>query len=154
MRGPFRTAPPKAQLQSRLCDEYQMDYAAHHVGRFIAEFVVRRNAGKDSMTEPWKVHAARLYEAMGNLATQAGRTSAKAYVAKLSSQAQTLLHDIVMNPKGMPDPRGLSTYLENNPPTSKTLFTGLGDAVIKEPERPAAATWARPTGGWHSFRLS
>ena len=66
-----------------------------------------------------------------------GLYGSKAYVAKLTSQAQTLLHDIVTNPKGMPDPRGLNTYLDSNPPTSKTLFSGLEEAVIKEPERPA-----------------
>ncbi|HEV3078311.1 MAG TPA: hypothetical protein VGY66_00970 [Gemmataceae bacterium] len=124
-----------AQLQAKLCDEYQVDYAAYHVGRFIAEFVVRRNAGKDSMTEPWKVHAARLHQAVADLRTQAARGSGKAYVDKLASLAQTLLNDMVTNPKGTPDQRNLSTFLDTNPPASKSLFRGLDDAVVKEAEK-------------------
>ena len=114
-----------------------MDYAAYHVGRFIAEFVHQRNAGRNSMMEPWKIHAARLHQALEELKTQAEPTSARAYVANFVSQAQAPLNSIVLNPNSQPDPTKLNTWLDTNPPVNKTLYKNLADAVVKEAEKPA-----------------
>ena len=126
-----------SQLQARRCDEYQIDYAAYHVGRFIQDFLAAYNNRENLPFKlEWKVAAARLYQALDDLKTQAERGSAKAYVAKLALAAQAQLKQVI-DGKNPPESQALNTYLDNNQPTNKTLFKDRPDTVVKEVENPA-----------------
>ena len=122
------------QLRSKLCDEYQPDYAADQIGRFLVEFLHAYNGEKDVKTEPWKIHAARLIQALDEFKTDTERSNFKVYIAKFVSQAQSPLNDIIVA-KVDPNPTQLSTWLDNNKPTSTSLFKDRPDIVIKETEK-------------------
>ena len=124
------------QLRSKLCDEYQVDYAADQIGRFLVEFLSSYNGEKDKevKTEPWKIHAARLIQALDELKTDTERSNFKVYMAKFVSQAQSPLNDI-LGGKNTPNPTELGTWLDNNKPTSTSLFKDRPDIVIKETEK-------------------
>jgi hypothetical protein len=129
-----------SQLQARHCDEYQIDYAAYHVARFIQDFLAAYN-NRDSLPFKldWKVAAARLYQALEDLKAQTESGSAKTsktYVAKLALAAQTQLR-LVIDGKNPPESQALNAYLDNNQPASKMLFKDRPDTVIREVEKPA-----------------
>jgi hypothetical protein len=126
-----------SQLQARLCDEYQIDYAAYHIARFIQDFLAAYN-NRDNLPFKldWKIAAARLYQALDDLKTQAERGSAKTYVSKLALAAQTQLK-LVIDGKNPPESQALNAYLDNNQPVSKMLFKDRPDTVIREVEKSA-----------------
>ena len=84
--------------------------------------------------EPWKIHAARLIQALDELKTDTERSNFKVYMAKFVSQAQSPLNDI-LGGKNTPNPTELGTWLDNNKPTSTSLFKDRPDIVIKETEK-------------------
>jgi len=142
-------------LKSRRCDEYQPDYAAYQIGFFVAEFTNRYNSPTkevDKATvekktkagdvkervvsrEPWKIDAARIYQALDELKEDTARNVEAKYIASLVSRAQPLLLEIVNGGMGI-DPRNLLTYLDQNPPKSATVYKDDATAKItSEPEK-------------------
>jgi hypothetical protein len=133
------------QLKSRLCDEYQPDYAAYQIGWFLVDFTSRYNSDEEVKretktkagdkvekvisTEPWKIDAARLHQALDELKDDTARKEEAKYIASLVSQAQTLLSEIINGRKGV-DPRNLETYLQQNPPKSATVYKDVLTAKI------------------------
>ena len=79
------------QLKSVRCDEYQPDYAAYHLGQFVAEFVNRfvqdqpekvvktDKTGKEQekvlSRESWKIYAARMHQALEELKADTERNA-------------------------------------------------------------------------------
>jgi hypothetical protein len=138
------------QLKSVRCDEYQPDYAAYHLGQFVAEFVNRfvqdqpekvvktDKTGKEQekvlSRESWKIYAARMHQALEELKADTERNAEAKYIAKLVNAAQQALVDVVSDRKS--GPGALVTYLEQNPPKNTTLYKDLITAKItSEPEK-------------------
>ncbi len=61
----------------------------------------------------------------------------QAYVAKLTEQANRLLLPMKESTMAKPDPNELSSWLDQNPPKSKTVYKGMADAVVNEGEKTA-----------------
>jgi hypothetical protein len=143
------------QLKSRRCDEYQPDYAAYHIGFFVAEFTNRYNSPTKEVDkvnvekktkagdkvekvvtkEPWKIDAARIHQALDELKEDTARNAEAKYIASLVSRAQPLLLEIINGGMGI-DPRNLLTYLDQNPPKSATVYKDDATAKItSEPEK-------------------
>ncbi len=108
-----------SQLESKLCPEYQADYVAYHIGRFLVEFGTAYNSGREEKTtEPWKIHALRLHQALADLiADTATDKELNGYISALARQADPILAD-VMAARGT-DPTHLDTWLNANPPEKR-----------------------------------
>ena len=131
------------RLRSKELDQYNPDYAAYHVGRFIVEFVSLYNSkGQQDKEkkEPWKIYANRLSTGLTVMGIDLAAPPAsehQAYVAKLTEQANRLLLPIKESGTAKPDPNELSSWLDQNPPKSKTVYKGMADAVVNEGEKTA-----------------
>jgi hypothetical protein len=119
------------QLEYRLCAEYQPDYAAALVGRFIAEFADRYNREKEGKRYPWKILALRLSKALNDWNTDLTgppKSPSAVYVANMIEHADRLLRDVADGRQ--PDPNALVTWLEQNQPKDNTLFKGMANSVV------------------------
>jgi len=131
------------RLRSKELDLYNPDYAAYHVGRFIVEFVSLHNSKgqqEKEKKEPWKIYANRLSTGLTIMGIDLATPPAsehQAYVAKLTEQANRLLLPIKESSMAKPDPNELSSWLDQNPPKSKTVYKGMADAVVNEGEKTA-----------------
>lgn len=132
------------QLHSKDLDQYNPDYAAYHVGRFIVEFVSLYNSKgqqeKEERKEPWKIYAHHLMHGLAILEADLATPPAyvqTAYVAELAKQANRLLNPIKDGTKAKPEPNELSAWLDQHPPKNKTVYKGVPDAVINEGEKTA-----------------
>src|SRR5438552_9138584 len=85
------------RLRSKELDQYNPDYAAYHVGRFIVEFVSLYNSKgqqEKEKKEPWKIYANRLSTGLTVMGIDLAAPPAsehQAYVAKFTEQANRLL---------------------------------------------------------------
>jgi hypothetical protein len=125
------------QLESKRCDEYQPDYAAYQLGRFVVEFVNRHKEAvqnNQAKREPWKVYSARLIQALQQLKEDTHRNDAAKYVETLVRQASDVLNQVANGAQGA-DPGALAAWLEQNPPKSASLYKGVASAVIREPDK-------------------
>jgi hypothetical protein len=115
--------------------EYQPDYAAYQVGRFVVEFGSAANRELANSTpasqrkRPWKIDAARLLEALDVMKAD----SKNEYVNKAAAQMASVLTKIEQGQQARPE--NLTDWLAGNPPPSKELFKDLPDSAVK----PAAA---------------
>jgi hypothetical protein len=129
------------QLHSKELEQYNPDYAAYHVGRFIVEFASLYNSrGQQEKKEPWKIYAHHLNLALKAMKADLGSPPANAatdYVAKLAEQADRLLSEIQTRNTANPQPNTLSAWLDQNPPKNNTVYKGMPDAVINEGEKAA-----------------
>jgi hypothetical protein len=124
------------QLQAKLCEDYQPDYAAYQIGKFLVEVATLYNEGKER--ETWRFHTARLQQALEEFkADMQGPPSndASAYVTKFVQAAEPLLKEMSSDVKGAPDPNGLNTWLEQNPPKHASLYKSLPESTIREAEK-------------------
>src|SRR5207248_1806440 len=128
------------QLHSKELDQYNPDYAAYQIGRFIVEFVSAYNNPQKENKDPWKIYAHHLSHALAvmnaDLSNPPGSEHA-AYVAKLSEQANQLLDPIWKSNQANVNPNNLSGWLDQNPPKSQSVYKGMPDAVIREGEKRA-----------------
>jgi GGDEF domain-containing protein len=125
--------------------DYQPDYAAWHVGRFIVRFAEeyqRAREAKNDAMEPWKIHAARLLEGLEWMRADAAKNikdkDVTKYLTELVNRAGAVLQPIE---KGQTARAGdLSNWLNANPPKNPALFRGKPDTAIKamEPEEKPA----------------
>lgn len=128
-------------LHSKDLDQYNADYAAYHVGRFLVDFASLYNSrAQQEKKEPWKIYAHHLRLALqamkADLASPPANTATD-YVTKLAQQADRLLEEIQTKNTGNPQPNELGAWLEQNPPKNKTVYKGMPDAVINDGEKTA-----------------
>jgi hypothetical protein len=128
------------KLRWRLCEGYQADYAAYHIGRFLVEFNTRYNAERDEKKEPWKIHAARLSQALTNLVADLTGPPKDhdhvPYVEALAKQIDPLLEQIIIGKSPRTDPTRLNAWLEANSSKMKStsLYKDLATAVVNSPK--------------------
>ncbi len=132
------------RLQPALLDNYNVDFAAYHVGQFVKELA--RNYKPDAPIL-WKIYGARLGDSVSEMKTLAvaltdtrRRQPQGNYVTGVADSCGRLL--AIIEKKG-PVPgdllSGLSNLLQDNKTKrSATAYDGVADAVIKEPEAAAA----------------
>jgi putative SOS response-associated peptidase YedK len=131
------------RLRSKELDQYNPDYAAYHVGRFMVEFVSLYNGKaqqEKEKKEPWKIYAHHLSNGLTVMGIDLATPPASehgAYLAKLTEQANKLLNPIMKESNAKNNPNELSTWLDQNPPKSKAVYKGMPDAVVNEGEKAA-----------------
>ncbi len=137
------------QLQSKLLDLYQPDYAARHVGEFLVEFAREYNTDRLKLAAPpmnpgaaggpavkpipaeaWKYQAGRLLEALRTLKYDAPDNK---YLADLNEKSGTLLRTIE---KGLENANSqtLQAWLQKAPAPNSSLIKGDDKAVVKPSE--------------------
>jgi hypothetical protein len=126
------------RLRSKELDQYNPDYVAYHVGRFMVDFVSAYNAKGQQLKEtkePWKIYAHHLITGLEvmkiDLAT-APVSEHRAYVDQLAEHADRLLRPIMLSNTANPQPNELSSWLDQNPPKSKMVYKGMPAAIINE----------------------
>jgi hypothetical protein len=122
------------QLQPQLCKEYQPDYAAYYIGRFVVDFIQAYNQArqKEEKREPWKKLAMTLSQALNAQKTDLeGPPAHEAfqYFSKMQGQAERLLQE-VLDGKTNPVPTDLSDWLDKNPPKATSAYKDLPTAVV------------------------
>ncbi len=128
-------------LQAKLLEQYNPDYAAYQLGRFIADFA--RQYGDADNTDankkklPWKAMAARLGQALTELKNDGGNKECSAYIEKMCAKAEPVLQDIAAGPPKVPNQGDLITWLDQNLPKHATLYQGMASAVVGTPEKTA-----------------
>jgi hypothetical protein len=129
------------RLRTKELDQYNPDYVAYHVGRFLVDFAgLYNNRGQEEKKQPWKIYAHHLSNALQNMKTDLATPPASehaAYVAKLAEQGDRLLSPIQKSSTTNPQPNDLSAWLDQNPPKSQSVYKGMPEATIKEGERTA-----------------
>ncbi len=124
-------------LQAKLLEQYNPDYAAHQVGRFIADFV-RQYTEVDPTNKkqlPWKSMSANLIQALRELKGEGGNRDSAAYIEKMCALAEPLLQDIIAGPPKSPDRKLLVDWLDQNLPKHATLYQGVATAVVRGPDK-------------------
>jgi len=127
------------RLQSKLCEEYQPDYAAYQLGKFLVEFGALRNqdTNKDSKAG-WKLHAFNLLHALTELKADLEgppKNDSYQYVSKVLPQAETLLNAVFNG--GTPDPNSLEIWLERNPPKHNCVYRDVPTSIVHESTQKA-----------------
>ena len=124
-------------LQAKLLEQYNPDYAAYQLGRFIVEFCshYRESDPSDANKKklPWKAMATRLNQGLGELKNDGGNRDSAAYIEKLSAQAEPLRRDIFNG--GKPDESTFAKWLDSNLPKHATLYQGVASAVVGATEK-------------------
>lgn len=123
------------RMKSNKFPGYQPQYAAHQIGRFVADFLTAYNndlAGK-TRTEGWKLLAARLTLALADLAADSKHRDK--HIDKVVEEATERLKQV--NETGAVDPTPLSDWLNKNPPDLKTLYQDDPTSVVRAKTAPA-----------------
>jgi hypothetical protein len=142
LREQVAAAAALCQLHSKEVDQYNPDYVAYHLGRFLVEFVSQYNGrGEQEKKEPWKIYAHHLSNGLevmnGDLATPPASPQS-GYFAELTKRASRLLDPIQKgNKDNTPSPNDLSTWLDQNPPKSQSVYKGMPEAVVNEGDKTA-----------------
>lgn len=124
------------QLQSKLAPEYQPDYAAFFIGKFLVDFLTRANEDRtvERPREAWKYQAMRLIKSLDSLKTDtAERAPVNKYIADLCNQLLPMLGN-VQGGGGVVDPNNFIQWLNKNTPQSPSLFKGDDRSVVKPAE--------------------
>jgi hypothetical protein len=125
------------QLESRRCDEYQPDYAAYQLGRFVVDFVNRHREAlqnDQAKRDPWKIYSARLVVALEQFKEDTHRNDAAKYIGNLVNQATEVLN-VVANGGTDANPQQLAGWLDANPPKSTSLYRDVASAVVREADK-------------------
>jgi hypothetical protein len=124
-------------LQAKLLEQYNPDYAAAQLGRFIAYFSTKyRESDKDDKKKlAWKSMAARLGQALKELKGEGGNRESSTYIDKMCALAEPILADIVAGPPKSPVEKGLSDWLDQNLPKHASLYQGVATAVVGTAEK-------------------
>jgi hypothetical protein len=125
------------QLESKRCDQYQPDYAAYQLGRFVVDFVNRHKEavqnGQDKR-DPWRVYSARLATGLQQFKEDTRRNDAAKYIADVVNQATGLLNSIA-NGGNDANPQPLAAWLDVHSPGSKSLYKDVASAVVQEADK-------------------
>jgi hypothetical protein len=130
------------RLQARLLEQYNPDYAAYQIGRFIADFCQKyRDADHNSTNKrqaPWKSMALQLSQGLKELQNEGGNRESAPYIEKMCKLADPILQDIIIGPpKASPDQAALVSWLEQNLPKHGTLYQGVPSSVVGTPDKTA-----------------
>ncbi|MFO0928635.1 MAG: hypothetical protein U0736_16700 [Gemmataceae bacterium] len=117
--------------------DFQPDYAAAQIARFIVDLGLQANPNLDSKpmarVQPWRIAAARMIEALDAL-----QASVKVpYVQDVVKQAIPVLNSLEQNQPSQTN--DLADWLSRNPPPSASLFKSNPASVIKPAAPPPAA---------------
>jgi hypothetical protein len=112
-------------------DDYQAGYAVANVGHFLMDFFARYNARKDNREHPWKIYAARMEEAMQEMAAAHPNDATVKEVAPLTV---TLLRGIRENKTTTSD-NDLRGALEKMT-APKSIYKSNDKAVVTPREGP------------------
>jgi hypothetical protein len=112
--------------------DYQPDYAAEHLGRFVADFLVAANANIEEKkppkrVRPWRVDAARLAEALDGMKKEVKNK----YAGDVVDQSAKHLAAIEKGSKATRS-TDLDTWLNRNPAPTKELLKGVADSAVKK----------------------
>ena len=121
------------QLQSTLMTDYNPDYAAHHVGRFLVEFANRSNNERSEKQEPWRQHAARMLAAFDELAKDLKRRTPSTdagtrYCNDLITHATPVLKSVEAGAQAGTD--NLLRWLGSAECPSKSMYKTLPTATV------------------------
>src|SRR5262249_11297870 len=129
----------------RINNEYQLDVAAYHLGRFIVDFARRhQNKNEEKMKQPWKTFGARLSVAFDGLKKEVAtlnRNDPKKFgeMAKYVTQISDLSQNQVLKAAesdGSTAPDKLAEVLEGKARDDELIYKGDTSAVVK----PGTAT--------------
>jgi hypothetical protein len=128
-----------AQMQRKNWSErsdYQPEYAAYHIGKFIVEFAAAydNERGKTS-TMDWKYLAYRMAQALADMKNEASGKFAK--LDAVVARSTAVVNGITAG--GGADTIALINWLEQNTPDAKSLLKGEDSTALKPPE-PAEKT--------------
>lgn len=123
--------------------DFQPDYAAAQIARFVVDLGLQANPNLDSKPisriRPWKIDAARMIEAL-----DAVQAAVKVpYVQDVVKQALPVLNSLEQNQPSQTN--DLADWLSRNPPPSASLFKSNPASVVKP--APAAAPAAAEEKG-------
>ncbi len=135
----FEAAVGVARAQPALDPDYQPGYAAHPLGFFLVDFIgdygkeKQRQAGNPDLpsSQPWKVDASRLIEALELMKEQAKND---AQVALVADQATPLLQKIE-KALDAPNESILKAALDAAPSPEMSLFKSDPQSVVKPEEK-------------------
>ncbi len=126
-------------LQAKLLEQYNPDYAAYQLGRFIAYFASQYreadNTDANKKKLPWKAMAAQLGQALTELKNDGGNKESSAYIEKMCAKAELVLQDIAAGPPKVVSEGDLVIWLDQNLPKHATLYQGVASAVVGAPEK-------------------
>lgn len=126
------------QLQSALTSDYAMDYAAHHVGRFLVEFATRSNTERNDKREPWRLNAGRLLLALtdlqADLKNRPRNDPGVQYAEEVIKQATGFLRSVESGADA--NSSTLGDWLRKAPP-NKSVYKSLPNSVAKVAEAEA-----------------
>jgi hypothetical protein len=128
-------------LQAKLLEQYNPDYTAYQVGRFIADFCRQyREADHNPETNKkqlaWKSMALQLSQGLKELQNDGGNRESAPYIEKMCKLADQVLQDIVIGPpKATPDQAALVGWLDQNLPKHATLYQGVASATVNSAEK-------------------
>jgi hypothetical protein len=134
------------RVQSKALASYQPDYAAQQLG-YLVVGMARQAKPKDPNKFAWKVHAARLADAVEAMRAGVKGSPDKAgadYVTKLAGLVLRVLKDIETTEKANGDnASALNFWLGSTAVPHNTLYKGLADSTVRPlekgdaPEKPA-----------------
>ncbi len=120
------------QLQQKHFENYQPDYAAYHIGHMLMDFFSDYNKERQAESlvkrEPWRAHAARLKEALKNMADDKPKN---AYVDDLQRRADGVLDQVIKNEAAAV--KQFADWLAMNRPKSTSLYKDDPKAVVALP---------------------
>jgi hypothetical protein len=128
-------------LQAKLLEQYNPDYTAYQVGRFIADFCRQygeadHNIDTNKKQLAWKSMAMQLSQGLKELQKEGGNRESAEYIEKMTKLADQVLQDIIVGPpKATPDRRALATWLDQNLPKHATLYQGVASATVNSADK-------------------
>ncbi|HXG09454.1 MAG TPA: hypothetical protein VNK04_06665 [Gemmataceae bacterium] len=131
-----------ARMQLKGHPDYQPDYAAEHIAHFVIQ-MADRNLDKDAKDmEPWKVHAARLADALEVMRAETTKNIKDRDVVKYVTEVVNRIRPILqtMEKGGTPRAGDLSSWLAANRSKNTMLFKDVPESAIK----PTPATEETP----------
>ena len=125
--------------------DYQPDYAAHQLGLFVADFVAQFGQEKlddpnGPESQPWRVDASRLIEALELMKAQSPKD---AHVARVADLCTDLLKKVEKNLKDT-SPFDLEQALQAEASPGQSLYKGDADATVKPANRKDADAPPKP----------
>ncbi|HVS38691.1 MAG TPA: hypothetical protein VMS17_24255 [Gemmataceae bacterium] len=130
-----------AHAQPSLDKDYQPEYAVHLLGQFVVDFMTRYDAEKQAhandaslpWSQPWKVEASRLIEALELMKAQ----SKSAYVAMVADASLDVLKP-VERAGPTSNIADLDSNLRAHQPPSKSLYQSAPDSTVTFGGKPPA----------------
>lgn len=126
----------------KAANPYQVDVAAYHLGRFIADYARRHQGRKEdenkAHAQPWKTSAAHLSIAFAALSKDADAFNKNdptkngkmaQYVKAIVKESLPILKAIEAD--GSAQPSELATFLEKAPREEEPIYKGDANSVVK-----------------------